>query len=223
MTPGQQIADPNDHLAAERPASDQKIADQALLAAAKAGDNQAMEMLLGRYKGLVRQKAASMYMAGADSEDVIQEGMIGLFKAIRDYQPDRDASFATFASLCVSAQITDAVRQASRHKHRLLNESLSLQSLQHQHGDIDQSLPALEWPASDENPEQRLLSREREAAFIDFITNHLSPLERQVIRLYLQALTYHQIAELLHCSTKRVDNALQRARQKIARYHQLPG
>ena len=202
---------------------DRQSEDLALLAAARIGDNQAMELLLSRYKGLVRHRAASMFMAGADSEDVIQEGMIGLFKAIRDYEPTHDASFATFASRCIMAQITDAVRQASRHKHRPLNESLSLQSLLQQQGETEHNSVPPDWPASDENPEQRLLSREQTAAFLDFLASHLSPLEQQVIRLHLQDLSYQQIAELLNCSTKRVDNALQRARQKIARFHRSAG
>ena len=106
-----------------------QIDDDVLLAKSAGGDQQAIESLLVRYKDLVRRKASAMYMAGADAEDVIQEGMIGLFKAIRDYRPVHQVPFAAFASYCIMAQITDAVRQASRKKHKPLNDSLSLQSL----------------------------------------------------------------------------------------------
>jgi RNA polymerase sigma factor (sigma-70 family) len=120
--------------------------DITLALKAQAGDNQAMEDLVNRYKSLVRQKASAMYILGADTDDVIQEGMIGLFKAIRDFQPTQGASFATFANRCISAQITDAVRQASRKKHQPLNESISLQQLLApellEHPAADRDIPA---------------------------------------------------------------------------------
>jgi len=192
--------------------------DLTLAMKAKAGDNLAMEQLLDRYKALVRQKASAMYMLGADTDDVIQEGMIGLFKAIRDFQPDQGASFSTFANRCVAAQITDAVRQASRQKHRPLNESISLQKLltpddsERDQGDHD-------IPASLETPEQKLLSKEESDQLLDYLKAQLSDLEQQVIQLYLKGRSYREIAAELHCTPKRVDNALTRTRRKLAQFY----
>ena len=194
-------------------------ADDDLLRLAASGDNQAMDQLLTRFKGLVRHKASAMFMAGADSEDVIQEGMIGLFKAIRTFHPEMNVPFAAFASSCISAQITDAVRQASRKKHQLLNQSVSLQSLvgspdlgdERHFGDLLDS-------SSGQDPEQVLLSRENMADLKDFIQNHLSPLERQTVLLFIQNQSYQQIAANLNVPAKTVDNALRRARRKFLTY-----
>jgi RNA polymerase sporulation-specific sigma factor len=193
--------------------------DSALLRLAATGDNQAMDQLLTRFKGLVRHKASAMYMAGADSEDVIQEGMIGLFKAIRTFQPEMKVPFAAFASACISSQITDAVRQASRKKHQLLNQSVSLQSL------VGSSDPGEERPLADlldsataPDPEQAFLNQESMADLRDFIQNHLSVLERQTVLLFIQNQTYQQIAGNLGVPAKTVDNALRRARRKFMLY-----
>lgn len=188
--------------------------DQELLLKARSGDHQAMETLLNRYKLLVRQKASAMFMLGADSEDVIQEGMIGLFKAIRTYQADQGAAFATFANRCITSQITDAVRQASRQKHRPLNESLSLQNLL-VHDLKDQLGEEREIPAPELDPEQVLLFEEENERLKDDLKQLLSEFEQQVIRLYLQGKRYREIADVLNCSSKRVDNALTRIRQKL--------
>lgn len=192
-----------------------QVRDLTLLNKIILGDAQAMEQLLTHYKGLVRRKASTMYMAGADAEDVIQEGMIGLFKAVRDYRADLGVPFASFAGYCIMAQVTDAVRQASRQKHRPLNESVSLQSLVSQDDDQDVVWQDL-LPASDQfDPEQQLLSREQSAALYRFIQTDLTPLERRTALLYLQNLTYQQIATCLGCPTKSVDNALRRVRRKL--------
>ncbi len=191
--------------------------DLDLLKQARAGDNQAMEALLNRYKALVRQKASAMFMLGADSEDVIQEGMIGLFKAIRSYQTDQGASFSTFANRCISSQITDAVRQASRQKHRPLNESLSLQNLLS--GEFKGSpTDVKDIPTQDHDPEQILLSHEETEQLQSFLQQQLSELEQQVIRLYLQGKSYREIADELNYTSKRVDNALSRIRQKLIKH-----
>lgn len=192
--------------------------DEILLAHAAEGDQQAIETLLIRYKDLVRRKASAMFMAGADSEDVIQEGMIGLFKAIRDYRPVHRVPFAAFASYCIMAQITDAVRQASRQKHRPLNNSLSLQSLIQTEDHGDQQLLELFVGSSGPDPEQALLNRENMTDLQTFFMSELSQLEQQVVLLFIQQLTYRQIADCLGSSTKKVDNALSRARQKFLNY-----
>ncbi len=192
--------------------------DLTLAMKAKAGDNLAMEQLIDRYKALVRQKASAMFMLGADTDDVIQEGMIGLFKAIRDFQPDQGASFATFANRCVAAQITDAVRQASRQKHRPLNESISLQHLLSP-DDSEQNRSDREIPATLDNPEQTLLSKEESDLLLGYLKQQLSDLEQQVLQLYLKGRSYREIATELHCTPKRVDNALARTRRKLEQFY----
>lgn len=193
--------------------------DEELLTRAGSGDQLAIEALLTRYKDLVRRKASTMYIAGADTEDVIQEGMIGLFKAIRDYRPIHKVPFAAFASYCIMAQITDAVRQASRKKHQPLNESLSLQSLI-QTEDDDLRLLDLFAGTSELDPEESLLDRENLADLQYFIQKALSPLEQQVVLLFMQQLSYQQIADCLGCTTKKIDNALHRARLKFSKFRQ---
>lgn len=195
--------------------------DSDLLAKAAGGDQLAMETMLIRYKDLVRRKASSMFMAGADSEDVIQEGMIGLFKAIRDYKPIHNVPFPAFASYCIMAQITDAVRQASRQKHRPLNDSLSLQSLIQTDDNGDFQLLDLFAGSLGPDPEEALLSRENMADLRVFFLTELSQLEQQIVLLFIQKLTYRQIADCLGCTTKKVDNALSRARQKFLNYRRI--
>ena len=192
--------------------------EEVLLASAASGDQQAIESLLTRYRDLVRRKASSMFMAGSDAEDVIQEGMIGLFKAIRSYNPSHQVPFRAFASYCIMAQITDAVRQASRQKHKPLNESLSLQRLANP--DDHENLPILELfiDSPDPNPEENLLNREDVADLQNYFLSRLSPLEQQAILLFIQNLSYRQIADCLGCSPKKIDNALSRARQKFLDY-----
>lgn len=192
--------------------------DQTLVAMARTGDNQAMEILLNRYKVLVRQKASALYILGADSDDVIQEGMIGLFKAVRDYKPDQGASFATFANRCISSQITDAVRQASRQKHRPLNESISLQHLLYPE-DSERPTPAHDIPSTKDDPEQQLLSQEESDQLLEYLNVQLTELEREVIRLFMLGHSYRSIANELHCSPKRVDNALTRIRRKLGQFY----
>jgi RNA polymerase sporulation-specific sigma factor len=207
----------------ENSASANQPDEEVLLRQAAQGDQQAMEILLGRYKNLVRRKAGVLYMAGAASEDVIQEGMIGLFKAIRDYRPERGVSFAAFASYCILAQITDAVRQASRKKHQPLNASLSLQGLIQDDDDGEAMLLNLFSDRSEPNPEETLLNREKLDGLQQFVQKQLSDLERQAVLLFIQKLSYQQIAACLGCKAKQVDNALRRARQKFLIYRQRSG
>ncbi|MGI6334730.1 MAG: sigma-70 family RNA polymerase sigma factor [Saccharofermentanales bacterium] len=194
--------------------------DNVLLARAAEGDQQAIEALMIRYKNLVRSKAASMFMAGADSEDVIQEGMIGLFKAIQDFKPEFRVPFPAFASYCIASQITDAVRRASRQKHRPLNDSLSLQTLVKADDAGDNRFLEVFIGDSGPNPEEILLDRERVVDLQKFFLNHLSRLEQQTVLLFMQKLRYQQIADCLGCTTKQVDNALSRARRKFSAYRQ---
>jgi|LSQX01.2.fsa_nt_gb RNA polymerase sporulation-specific sigma factor len=192
-----------------------------LLARAASGDSQAVDQLLQQYKGLVRHKAAMMFMPGADREDVIQEGMIGLYKAIRAFDPAKQVPFVSFASYCIMAQITDAVRKSNRQKHQILNESVSLDNIEPSSAK-DSSLPLLSVLPDKEgsDPEQALLDREDMAELLDFMQNDLSRLEKKVVLFYIQDLTYEQIAGCLDITEKSVDNAISRARRKFRLYRQ---
>lgn len=194
--------------------------ESALLRRAAQDDGQAIEQILIRYKGLVRHKASLMFMAGADAEDVIQEGMIGLFKAIRAFNPAKQVPFAAFASYCIMAQITDAVRRASRRKHELLNQSVSLQSLiqptEEDGGTLTDQMASL----GGHDPEQALLNQENLQDLLLFIRQDLSTLERRSVLLFIQNLSYQQIAACLDIPVKTVDNALRRARKKFMIYRQ---
>ncbi len=195
--------------------------DTSLVLLAQTGDTSAMDELLNRYKGLVRARAGDFFMAGADHEDVIQEGMIGLFKAIRTYQPAFKVPFASFAAYCIIAQVTDAVRRASRLKHGPLNESVSLQTLLAPDGDSGRSLLDVFIDVSRADPEQAVLAKEAFESLMAFMNQDLSLLERQVVLLFMEGRRYQEIAGQLKVSAKSVENALRRARQKFAKaYHQ---
>jgi RNA polymerase sporulation-specific sigma factor len=197
----------------ERPPEDE---DADLIPRAQSGDDEAIDILFSRFKPMVRSRAASMYIAGSDHEDVVQEGMIGLFKAMRDFRPERGASFRTFAAQCVTAQITDAVRAALREKHRPLNDSLSLQGLPDREGEGPVSLLDLYADSSAEDPERRLISAESTRAIEEFIETELTVLERSAIRLLMTRSSYRKAAAVLGRDTKAVDNAVRRARRKFA-------
>ena len=177
------------------------MTDEELIDQLREGDRQVMDYICDKYKNLVRSKAKSMYILGGDSEDLIQEGMIGLFKAVRDYDCGRDASFYTFADLCISRQMYTAVQASQRLKHTPLNTYVSLDS----HGRTEE----------DRNPEELFLDKERVAYLEKRIATELSELERQVLDLYITGMSYTQIAKVLRRSEKATENALTRAKQKI--------
>ncbi len=192
------------------------VPDADLARLAQLGEAAAMEDLLNRYKALVRARASEFFMAGADREDVIQEGMIGLFKAIRTYQPEHRMPFAAFAAACVQAQITDAVRRASRRKHGPLNQSVSLQALNGPDSESGQSLLDVFTEASPDGPEEAMMGKEAAAAVHGFLKRELSPLELKSVLLLMQGRSYQQIADSLGVGVKSIDNALRRARRKFA-------
>jgi RNA polymerase sporulation-specific sigma factor len=200
------------------------VDEQVLLKQAAQGNEQAVDQLLSRYKNLVRRKASMMYMAGSDTEDVIQEGMMGLLKAIRAYDPQKKVPFAAFASYCIMSQITDAVRKASRKKHQVLNESVSLQSPAHV-SDGERDLPLMSFisSGSETRPDQVLQNQEDMTNLIAFIRQDLSPLERNAVLLFIQNLSYRQIADCLGVPVKSIDNALSRARRKFTQYREKNG
>jgi RNA polymerase sporulation-specific sigma factor len=190
--------------------------DEELVIRAKRGRLSAIDELLRRYRGLVESKARLYYLAGADHEDVVQEGMIGLFKAVRDFSCGRARAFRSFADLCVTRQIITAVKAASRQKHTALNSYISVDAPVATF-DPEQCLadvlPEYREPAPEDVVAHRQLYREVAGR----VERELSRLEGQTLRLYLQGRSYGEIAMRLCCTVKQVDNALQRAKRKITR------
>jgi len=188
------------------------LTDEEVLSLARSGNRLAVEHLLARYRGLVEGKARSYFLSGGDHDDVVQEGMIGLYKAIRDFQEARLVRFRSFAEVCITRQIISAVKSASRRKHFPLNCYVSLH--RPTEGDDGLLLDVLADTRSDE-PEAALLQR-RLAEYLErYGCSELSDLEKRVIQGRLEGQSYRQVADELRCSFKRVDNALQRARRKI--------
>ena len=184
-----------------------KCSDETLIDIYRKGDEAAIEVLFERYKDIVRKKAKAMYLAGGDSDDLIQEGMIGLFQAVRDYQPDKNTLFSTFANLCVVRQLCKAIEVSGRKKHKPLNAYVSLS------GDDSPLLEAFDF--SQQNPETIVIDRENTEQMRNKIRECLSEFENEVLDLYLEGKTYTQIAVLMEKTPKSIDNALQRIRGKI--------
>jgi RNA polymerase sporulation-specific sigma factor len=178
------------------------------------GEARITDYIMDKYKNLVRSKAGSMYILGADRDDLIQEGMIGLFKAIRDYDTGRDASFFTFADLCISRQMYTAVQASRRKKHAPLNTYISLygESKEKEEG---ARLEEILSGGQGSNPETLFLDKERMEYLSGEIDKELSTLEKQVLDLYLTGMTYSQIAKVLGKEEKSTDNALQRVKSKM--------
>jgi RNA polymerase sporulation-specific sigma factor len=185
-----------------------------VIALAKEGRGDATEYLLRKYQGLVEAKAKSYFLMGAEREDVIQEGMIGLYKAIRDFSLHRFGGFRKFAALCVTRQIISAVKCASRQKHNALNAYVSMEAAASELEDEGM----LEEVLADENsdgPESLVVGRELQRRVTAEMDRSLSELEREVLRQYLQGYSYRDIADSLGTNVKQVDNALQRAKKKL--------
>jgi len=190
------------------------IVDEGLVRRARAGDQQAMDQIIARYRGFVRLKASAYFLAGGDSEDLIQEGLIGLFKAVRDYRPEREASFRSFAELCVTRQIITAIKTAARNKHTPLNTYVSFSNTRagsEQETTLADVLP--DDPVTD--PINQAISTEELQSLVDCLGKVLSPLESQVLAMYLEGRSYEEVAERLECNPKSVDNALQRVKRKV--------
>ncbi len=184
----------------------EKLSDEELILALRAGSTEIVEYLMEKYKGIVLRRARAMFLVGGDTDDLIQEGMIGLFKAIRDYQPGREASFQTFARLCVERQMYTAVQNSNRRKHEPLNTYVSL------NGEDVEVTSQQNWR---DNPETILLDQENAKLLLEQIKSSLSPMEDRVLQEYLAGNSYEQIAEHMGKPTKTVDNALRRIRTKI--------
>ena len=197
----------------------EKYSDEELIVRLRDGEGAITDYIMDKYKNLVRRKAKSMYILGADREDLIQEGMIGLFKAIRDYDTGRDASFFTFADLCVSRQMYTAVQAAGRQKHAPLNTYLSLYAGSSEQdgfgGGEDFELIDSVVSRSERNPEELLIDKENVELLEKVMEKELSSFEKQVLDLYLTGMKYTQIAKVLGRDDKSTDNALQRIKSKL--------
>jgi RNA polymerase sporulation-specific sigma factor len=192
-----------------------ELDDTYLVALAKRGSADAYERIVKRYRGFVRLKASSYFLLGGDSEDLIQEGLVGLYKSIRDFRSDRESSFRNFAELCITRQIITAVKTASRNKHAPLNQYVSFAQTPAAAGDSETTLEEiLPGPVSEE-PAQRVIASEELQALVSCLSSVLSELESRVLSLYLDGHSYEAIGERLECDTKTVDNALQRVKRKV--------
>ena len=192
------------------------MTDEVLAGLAQAGDREAEDILIRRYVEMIRGKAHLYFIVGADSEDVIQEGMIGLFKAIHDYSGNREATFKTFAELCINRQILTAVKTASRRKHQPLNDSVSLSTPVDETGGgtLEESLGG----DMASNPEAVFMENTLSLLLTDENSTLFSSMERRVLKEYLAGKKYPEIAQSLGKSYKAVDNAMQRIRRKISGY-----
>jgi RNA polymerase sporulation-specific sigma factor len=206
---------------ATRPAqkAQRELEDLQLALKARNGDGVAMDQLIRRYTGFVRLKASSYFLAGGDAEDLIQEGLIGLYKAVRDYRTDKETSFRSFAELCVTRQIITAIKTATRFKHAPLNTYVSFSHTPAgQESDGDCTLgDALPGPAVNE-PSICVISTEELQSLVGCLGTGLSQLESDSLRLYLEGSSYEQMAAELGCDTKTIDNALQRVKRKILQH-----
>ena len=194
----------------------EEMTDEQIVQLAQAGEEPALVYLLNKYKNFVRSKARSYFLIGADHEDIVQEGMIGLFKAIRDYREDRLSSFRAFAELCITRQIITAIKTATRQKHIPLNSYVSLNKPIYDE-ESDRTLLDVITEGYLANPEDVLINREDMSLIEVRIAQSLSPLERQVLAKYLQGKRYQEISRDMKRQIKSIDNALQRVKRKLAK------
>ena len=191
--------------------------DEQVVGQAQLGDSVAIEYLLSKYKNFVRSKARSYFLIGADHEDIVQEGMIGLFKAIRDYQVERLSSFRAFAELCITRQIITAIKTATRQKHVPLNSYVSLNKPIYDE-ESDRTLMDVIVEGRAQNPEELIIDRENLVSLRDQVDQVLSSLEQDVLNAYLDGKSYQEIADKLGRHVKSIDNALQRVKRKLEKF-----
>jgi len=192
-----------------------QVEDGYLIALAKQGDPTSYDRLVRRYYGFVRLKASSYFLAGGDSEDLVQEGLVGLYKAVRDYRTDRESSFRNFAELCITRQIITAVKTASRNKHAPLNQYVSFAQAPAGATESETTLEEVLPGPGSEDPSERVIATEELRSLVSCLSSVLSELESSVLSLYLDGYSYEAIGERLECDTKTVDNALQRVKRKV--------
>ena len=188
----------------------EKCTDEELLTRLRSGEEEISDYLMEKYKGFVRQKARAMFLIGGETDDLIQEGMIGLFKAVQSYQPDKDASFRTFAGMCIDRQLYSAIQNSNRQKHMPLNSYISLSEEPEETDELEGSC----W----ENPENIIIDQESTRSLEQEIHRTLSPMENKVLEYYLKGYGYIQIAKIMGKTPKSIDNALQRIRGKIRNF-----
>lgn len=195
----------------------QQYSDEELMMYLQDGEAGIIDFIMNKYKNLVKSKAKSMYILGADKDDLIQEGMIGLFKAVRDYDSGRDASFFTFADLCISRQMYTAVQASRRQKHIPLNTYISLYATAKENAENEEDMALVNILAlkSEQSPEEMLIDKENVEQLEKTIEKELSSFEKQVLDLYLTGMRYTQIAKVLGRDEKSTDNALQRIKSKL--------
>ena len=193
------------------------MTDEQVVILAQETDSPALEYLLNKYKNFVRTKARSYFLIGADHEDIVQEGMIGLYKAIRDYKAERLSSFRAFAELCVTRQIITAIKTATRQKHIPLNSYISLNKPIYEE-DSDRTLLDVITEEGMSNPEEMIIDREDLSMIEGKIGQMLSDLEKDVLVRYMEGKSYVEIADEMHRHVKSIDNALQRIKRKLLKY-----
>ncbi|MBN6187446.1 RNA polymerase sporulation sigma factor SigH [Aneurinibacillus sp. BA2021] len=191
--------------------------DEDIVELVRLGDSDALEYLINKYKNFVRAKARSYFLIGADREDIVQEGMIGLYKSIRDFKGDKLASFKAFAELCITRQIITAIKTATRQKHIPLNSYVSLDKPIYDE-DSDRTLLDIICGTRVTDPEELIINQEEYDDIEDKISEILSDLEQQVLLLYLDGRSYQEIAVDLSRHVKSIDNALQRVKRKLEKY-----
>ena len=185
---------------------------------ARNGSSAAMDQLIRRYTSFVRLKASSYFLAGGDSEDLIQEGLVGLYKAVRDYRTDRESSFRNFAELCITRQIITAVKTATRNKHTPLNQYVSFSSSATAASDGEPTLDEVIPGSPVHDPVNQVISSEELRALVACISTALSELESRVLALYLDGHSYEEVGRRIGCDCKTVDNALQRVKRKVGQH-----
>lgn len=190
----------------------QELSDEQLIRKLREGDSKIMDFILDKYKPLVRKKSNAMYLIGGDTDDLIQEGMIGLFKAIRDYDESKEASFYHFAELCINRQIYSAIEASNRKKHAPLNSYISFYSDSNEDGVAVEDLLGADFLS---NPEEVVIAQESQEILLQKLRAKLSKFEQNVLDDYLSGMNYQQIAEKMEKSPKAIDNALQRIKGKM--------
>lgn len=193
------------------------LKDEELISLCKEGNSEAEDIILRRYKNFVRIKSRTYFLIGADSDDIVQEGMIGLYKAVRDFNNKKNMSFKTFADICVTRQILTAIRTANRNKHSPLNTYLSIDKPVNVE-DFESTLLNVIKLDNNSNPEELYISDESSKELKKAISDNLSEFEKTVINLYLEGCSYYEISEKINRSVKSVDNALQRIKKKLGKF-----
>lgn len=195
----------------------ENLSDEELVSLAKANDKQAIDYIFEKYKNFVRSKARPYFLIGADREDIVQEGMIGLYKAVRDFEPSRQTSFHAFADLCITRQIITAIKTATRQKHQPLNTYVSLNRPIYDE-DSERTLIDILSTSNNSNPESMMIHEENRVDIEQKMSELLSDFEWEVLTSYLQDKSYQEIAAELNRHVKSIDNALQRVKRKLDKY-----